>query len=194
MPESSVTSPTRAQRGTAGARERKRRAEALRDHRADQRAREMAAAGEVAYLRAQLQLAARLTARLAATNDIAEIARLAVDDLHETFAFYLVAIQRLDDETLCLVAGRGPLIDVMTEFLLVEQSLYEGVNGRVARSGRTVSLSVARPQVLCDAIGPATVRVTFARAAGLGNPKRAGAYAITVGHGGQTARGAFVVR
>jgi HD-GYP domain-containing protein (c-di-GMP phosphodiesterase class II) len=137
MPESSVTSPTRAQRGTAGARERKRRAEALRDHRADQRAREMAAAGEVAYLRAQLQLAARLTARLAATNDIGEIARLAVDDLHETFAFYLVAIQRLDDETLCLVAGRGPLLDVMTEFLLVEQSLHEGVNGRVARSGRS---------------------------------------------------------
>jgi HD-GYP domain-containing protein (c-di-GMP phosphodiesterase class II) len=137
MPESSVTSPTRAQRGTAGARERRRRAEALRDHRADQRAREMAAAGEVAYLRAQLQLAARLTTRLAATNDIGEIARLAVDDLHETFAFYLVAIQRLDDETLCLVAGRGPLLDVMTEFLLVEQSLHEGVNGRVARSGRS---------------------------------------------------------
>jgi HD-GYP domain-containing protein (c-di-GMP phosphodiesterase class II) len=138
MPESLIPSRTPALRGTAGARERKRRAEALRDHRADQRAREMAAAGEVAYLRAQLQLAARLTARLAATNDIAEIARLAVDDLHETFAFYLVAIQRLDDdETLRLVAGRGPLIDVMTEFLLVEQSLHEGVNGRVARAGRS---------------------------------------------------------
>src|SRR5882757_3185391 len=138
MPESLVPSRTPAQRGTAGARERKRRAEALRDHRADQRAREMAAAGEVAYLRAQLQLAARLTSRLAATNDIGEIVRLAVDDLHETFAFYLVAIQRLDDdETLRLVAGRGPLLDVMTEFLLVEQSLHDGVNGRVARSGRS---------------------------------------------------------
>ena len=64
----------------------------------------------------------------------------------------------------------------------------------VVRSGRTVSLSVVRPQVLCDAIGPATVRVTFTRAARLGNPKRAGAYAITVGHGGQAARGSFVVR
>jgi hypothetical protein len=64
----------------------------------------------------------------------------------------------------------------------------------VTRSGRTVSLSVARPQVLCDAIGPATVRVTFTRAAGLGNPTRADAYAITVGHGAEAARGTFAVR
>ncbi len=127
-----------AQRGTAGARERQRRAEALRDHRADERARRMAAAGEVAYLRAQLQLAARLSARLAATNEIEQIVRHVVEELHETFAFYLVAIQRLDgDETLRLVAGAGALVEVMTEFLLVEQSLHEGVNGRVARSGRS---------------------------------------------------------
>lgn len=126
------------QRGMAGARERRRRAEALRDHRADGRARRMAAAGEVAYLRAQLQLAARLSSRLAATNDIEQIARHVVEELHETFAFYLVAIQRLDgDETLRLVAGAGALAEVMTEFLLVEQSLHEGINGRVARSGRS---------------------------------------------------------
>jgi hypothetical protein len=69
------------------------------------------------------------------------------------------------------------------------------VDGRppaaVTRSGRTVSVLVSRPQVLCDAIGPATVRVTFTRAAGLGNPTRAGIYAIAVDHGGQTARGTF---
>jgi len=64
----------------------------------------------------------------------------------------------------------------------------------IARSGRTVSISVARPQVLCDAIGPASISVTFERASGLGNPKRAGAYAITVGHGAQVARGSFGVR
>jgi HD-GYP domain-containing protein (c-di-GMP phosphodiesterase class II) len=141
MPELAVTErrSTSAQRGTAGARERKRRAEALRDHRADDRARQMAAAGEVAYLRAQLRLAARLTARLASTNDVQEIVRLVVEELHETFAFYLVAIQRLDaeDETLRLVAGSGALAEVMAEFLLVEQSLHEGVNGRVARAGRS---------------------------------------------------------
>ncbi len=66
------------------------------------------------------------------------MAGLVVDELHSTFAFYLAAIQRLDDDgVLRLVAGRGPLAEVMTEFLLVEQPVSEGVNGRVARSGAT---------------------------------------------------------
>jgi HD-GYP domain-containing protein (c-di-GMP phosphodiesterase class II) len=123
-------------RGPADVRERRRRAEALRRYRADDRARTMAAAGELPYLRVQLRLAARLTAQLAATNDVQEMVHLLVDELHRTFAFYLVAIQRLDaDGKLRLVAGRGALAEVMTEFLLVEQSAKDGVNGRVARSG-----------------------------------------------------------
>jgi HD-GYP domain-containing protein (c-di-GMP phosphodiesterase class II) len=121
-----------------GSRERARRAEALRLHRFDERARKMAAAGELAYLRAQLRVAGRLTARLAAMRDVEAMICLVVDELHDTFAFYLAAIQRLDDDgVLRLVAGRGPLADVMTEFLLVEQPVGEGVNGRVARTGAT---------------------------------------------------------
>jgi HD-GYP domain-containing protein (c-di-GMP phosphodiesterase class II) len=121
-----------------GAEERQRRAEALRRHRADARVKSMAAAGEVAYLREQLRLAARLTARLATKSEIEELAQLVVDELHETFAFYLAAIQRLDDDgVLRLVAGRGPLAEVMAEFLLTEQPVSEGVNGKVARSGHT---------------------------------------------------------
>jgi HD-GYP domain-containing protein (c-di-GMP phosphodiesterase class II) len=121
-----------------GAEERRRRAEALRRHRADARVKSLAATGEVAYLREQLRLAARLTARLATKSDIGELAQLVVDELHETFAFYLAAIQRLDeDRVLRLVAGRGPLAEVMTEFLLTEQPVSEGVNGKVARSGHT---------------------------------------------------------
>ncbi len=98
----------------------------------------MAVAGEVPYLREQLRLAARLTARLATKSDVEELAQLVVDELHETFAFYLAAIQRLDgDGVLRLVSARGPLAEVMTEFLLTEQSVSEGVNGKVARSGHT---------------------------------------------------------
>jgi len=131
MPELAVT-----QRKPASLRERRCREEALRRHRADARVSGMASAGEVAYLRAQLQLGARLTGRLAATNDIGEMMQLVVDGVHETFAFYLAAIQRLDDdETLRLIAGSGALAEVMTEFLLLEQSVHHGVNGRVARSG-----------------------------------------------------------
>jgi HD-GYP domain-containing protein (c-di-GMP phosphodiesterase class II) len=137
MPELSVQ-PARRSSGAASARERERRAEALRRHRADARVQLMAGAGELAYLRAQLRVAAQLTARLAATHEVEEMARLVVDELHCTFAFFLAAIQRLDgDGVLRLVAGAGPLAEVMTEFLVVAQPLHEGVNGRVARSGST---------------------------------------------------------
>jgi HD-GYP domain-containing protein (c-di-GMP phosphodiesterase class II) len=142
MPELSIKPAARddERRSSAAAstRERERRAEALRRHRADERVRQMAGAGELAYLRAQLRVAAQLTARLAATHEVEEMARLVVDELHCTFAFYLAAIQRLDrDGMLRLIAGAGPLAEVMTEFLVVEQSVHEGVNGRVARSGNT---------------------------------------------------------
>ena len=137
VPELTVKTPRRA-----GAKERQRRAEALNRHRADARVHSIAAVGELAYLREQLRLAARLTARLADKSDVEEMAQLVVDELHETFAFYLAAIQRLDDDgVLRLIAGRGPLAEVMTEFLLTEQPASQGVNGRVARSGATALVS-----------------------------------------------------
>ena len=137
MGESSPTAkPPATPLSPVGTRERRRRVEALRQHREERRGRSISSAGELSYLRAQLRLAARLTAGLAATSDVDEMLRMLVEELHETFAFYLIAIQRLDDDgVLRLVAGSGPLAEVMTEFLLVEQSLGEGVNGRVARSG-----------------------------------------------------------
>ncbi|HEV3318368.1 MAG TPA: HD domain-containing phosphohydrolase [Solirubrobacteraceae bacterium] len=143
MPELSTSSPR-----PAGVRERRRRAEALRAHRADARVQSMAAAGELAYLRAQLTLAARLTARLAATHNVDELVGIVVQELHSTFAFYLAAIQRLDDGgVLHLVAGSGALAEVMTEFLLVEQSVRHGINGRVARTGETSLVSDTRADV-----------------------------------------------
>ena len=133
MQELTVKPPQRA-----GAKELRRRAEALSRHRADARVKSLAQAGELAYVREQLRLAARLTAELAGKSDVEEMAQLVVDELHETFAFYLAAIQRLDEDgVLRLVAGRGPLAEVMTEFLLTEQPVSEGVNGKVARSGQT---------------------------------------------------------
>jgi HD-GYP domain-containing protein (c-di-GMP phosphodiesterase class II) len=137
-PRPTTARPTTRSSATASASERRRRAEALRRHRADARVQAIAGADELAYLRAQLRVAAQLTARLAATHRVEEMARLVVDELHCGFAFYLAAIQRLDgDGMLRLVAGAGPLAEVMTEFLLVEQPVGEGVNGRVARSGST---------------------------------------------------------
>ena len=73
-----------ASRGPAGARERSRRAEALRSYRKDSLAQDLASGDELSYLRAQLQVASRLTARLAETNDINEMVELVVDELQGT--------------------------------------------------------------------------------------------------------------
>ncbi len=140
MPELTVKDAHRA-----GLSERRRRAEALQRHDGDARARALAKADELAYLREQLRVAARLTAKLAAKRDVLEMAQLVVDELHETFDFYLAAVQRLDEDgVLRLLAGRGLLAEVMREFLLTEQPLSEGVNGRVARSSATALISDTR--------------------------------------------------
>ncbi len=128
----------------ASVRERERRAEALRRQRASSGLRAAAGADELGYLRSQLRLASRLTARLASMRDVEEMARLVVGELHSTFSFYLAAIQRLDGQVLRLVAGCGPLAEVMTEFLLLEQPIFEGVNGRVARTGQTALVAETR--------------------------------------------------
>jgi HD-GYP domain-containing protein (c-di-GMP phosphodiesterase class II) len=144
-PTAVTSAPAAPAQPPVGARERRRRAEALRRHNEDRAARGVGALGELSYLRAQLRLATRLTARLANTALIEEMVELVVEELHGTFAFYLAAIQRLDpDGTLRLVAGSGALAEVMTEFLLVEQSQEQGVNGRVARSGLTALVADTR--------------------------------------------------
>jgi HD-GYP domain-containing protein (c-di-GMP phosphodiesterase class II) len=128
-----------------GEHERRRRAEALRRHQENSRASSIGAVGELSYLRAQLRLASRLTARLAATNCVEEMVELVVEELHGTFTFYLAAVQRLDpDGVLRLIAGRGALAEVMTEFLLLEQSREHGINGRVARSATTALVNDTR--------------------------------------------------
>jgi HD-GYP domain-containing protein (c-di-GMP phosphodiesterase class II) len=133
----------RAQR--PGVSERRRRAEALKRHRADSRAQSMASADEVVRLREQLRVAADLSARLAGESEPEAMAGMVVDALHESFAFYLAAVQRLDDDgVLRLVAGRGPLAEVMTEFLITEQPVAQGVNGRVARTGETALVADTR--------------------------------------------------
>ena len=136
---------TTAKPRRAGAHERRARADALRRHREEVRARGAGSAGELSYLRAQLHVAATLTTRLAAAREPSEMAQQVVDELHECFSFYLAAIQRLDDDdTLRLVAARGRLAAVMEEFLLIEQPVQSGVNGRVARSGVTALVGDTR--------------------------------------------------
>ena len=82
----------------------------------------------------RLALAARLSAELAPLATSQAIAELAVRELHTAFQYYLAVIQRLDGETLRVLAAAGPLVD-HAGFLAVEQDVSAGVNGRVARTG-----------------------------------------------------------
>lgn len=58
--------------------------------------------------------------------------------------------------------------------------------GAVAVAGHTLTVSIPRPPgVMCDVIGPGTVRLVLTRAVNLGNPKAAGTYPLVVSRGAQ---------
>ncbi len=96
--------------------------------------------------RARLALASRLSARLAPLSDPQEISRVAVEELHSEFGWFLVVIHRLEhDGVLRPVVGAGELVERMNIPLEQwEQSLDEGVNGRTARTGEPTLVSDTR--------------------------------------------------
>jgi hypothetical protein len=57
----------------------------------------------------------------------------------------------------------------------------------VTVAGRVVTVAVPVPRgVICDSITVGVAKITFSRAAGLGNPKAPGAYSLTVRRGSDT--------
>ncbi|HEY5333979.1 MAG TPA: HD domain-containing phosphohydrolase [Solirubrobacterales bacterium] len=85
----------------------------------------------------RLLVASRLATSLSRAASIEAVAREAVRTLHESFDYYLAVVQRLDpDGTLRVIGAAGPLADEMGDFLALEQAVEQGVNGRVARTGR----------------------------------------------------------
>jgi hypothetical protein len=87
-------------------------------------------------------------------------------------AVTLPAAERLTPRTAAKIDGRAP--------------------EAVTQAGDTITFVIARPSgVMCDAIGPGTVRIVLT---GVRNPARAGRYAIRVRHGAETRSGAFSIR
>jgi putative nucleotidyltransferase with HDIG domain len=85
----------------------------------------------------RLLVASRLATSLSRAATVASVAREAVRTLHESFDYYLAVVQRLDpDGVLRVVSADGPLAADMGGFLALEQPVENGINGRVARSGR----------------------------------------------------------
>jgi hypothetical protein len=66
---------------------------------------------------------------------------------------------------------------------------------KVAISGSTVTFGTpVQKGVMCHSITQGVMRIVFTRAAGLGNPSRAGTFAVAVKHGAAVQRGTFVIR
>jgi putative nucleotidyltransferase with HDIG domain len=85
----------------------------------------------------RLLVASRLATSLSRAATVESVAREAVRTLHESFDYYLAVVQRLDpDGVLRVVSAAGPLAAEMGGFLALEQPVENGINGRVARSGR----------------------------------------------------------
>jgi putative nucleotidyltransferase with HDIG domain len=97
------------------------------------------------YLQHQLGLSTRLSHRLAASVDAGEVAHAVVDELHETFNVFLAVVQRLDrDGVLRRVAAAGPLAEMLDGFLLEEQPISVGINGRAVRTRATAVIADTR--------------------------------------------------
>jgi putative nucleotidyltransferase with HDIG domain len=93
----------------------------------------------------RLLVASRLATSLSRAASIETVAREAVETLHRSFDYYLAVVQRLDpDGTLRVVAAAGPLAERSEDFLELEQRVEDGVNGRVARTGRPALVNDTR--------------------------------------------------
>ena len=93
----------------------------------------------------RLVVASRISSLLARAHSVADVAAIAVRELHESFDYYLAVVQRLDgDGSLRVVAGAGPLAEEVEDFLALEQPVEIGVNGRVARSGEPAMVNDTR--------------------------------------------------
>jgi putative nucleotidyltransferase with HDIG domain len=93
----------------------------------------------------RLVVASRISSSLARAHSVADVAAIAVRQLHESFDYYLAVVQRLDpDGSLRVVAGAGPLAEEVDDFLALVQPVELGVNGRVARSGQPAMVNDTR--------------------------------------------------
>ena len=60
--------------------------------------------------------------------------------------------------------------------------LVDGDPVAAKAAGTRVTVAIAHQGVICDVLGPGTLRLVFTPRAGLGNPVRAGSYRVTATH------------
>jgi hypothetical protein len=104
-------------------------------------------------------------------------------------------------EMQCGWPGPGTLTIRFPSAVVLPKSLSESavlVDARPATSvqmkGHVVTLGLPkRPRIMCDVIGPGTLKVVFTRAANLGNPKATGRYEVTATHPTVSVAGRLVI-
>ncbi|MGO9788395.1 MAG: HD domain-containing phosphohydrolase [Solirubrobacteraceae bacterium] len=93
----------------------------------------------------RLAVASRLATSLSALHSDTAVAAAVVRELHSEFGYYLAVVQHANaDGMLRVVAGAGPLAESDGGFLVLEQPISSGVNGRVARTGKTALIQDTR--------------------------------------------------
>ena len=105
-------------------------------------------------------------------------------------------------EMQCGYPGPGPLtIDLPSEervpgALVRSQVLVDGQPARsVSISGHAVTIGLAAPpRIMCMVIGMGRLTILLTRASGLGNPVRAGSYAITATRASSEFSASFAIR
>ncbi len=114
----------------------------------------------------------------------------------------VVLTLRLRYEMQCARPGPGPLVVTFpagerlpAQIAAGDVLVDEGPATSVQRSGRTVSIGLPiRHGPLCDVIAPSVLIVVFDRGAQLGNPPRAGNYAVAVQTPRVSARTGMAIR
>ncbi len=109
---------------------------------------------------------------------------------------------RLRYDMQCARPGPGPLLVTFpagermpAQIAAGDVLVDEGPATNVRRSGRTVSIGLPiRHGPLCDVIAPSVLIVVFDRGAGLGNPPRAGNYAVDAQTPRVSARTSITIR
>jgi hypothetical protein len=103
-------------------------------------------------------------------------------------------------EMQCGWPGPGPLSVRFPAGMVLPARFAAGsaiVNGRPVTPSRTKGVVAVplpkRPQIMCDAIGPGRLTVTFTRGARIGTPKATGSYVVRATHGSETLAGRFSV-
>ena len=92
----------------------------------------------------------------------------------------------------CGYPGAGPLVVTFPRAVKLPQRLADGAVRLAGKpvvatvDGRHVTVSVAPHRgVLCNLMGPGSLKLVFTPAAGLANPARAGSYSFQATHGGR---------